>query len=74
MGLSNAHIVGEEDHVELGAFGGLRKLAVVSDVDARVGLRFFVPPGRDMVSCWIEECSKSHFLLRNGHGVLRQAK
>ena len=44
MGLPHADIVGEKDHVELGALGGLRQFAVMRDIDAGVGLRFFVPP------------------------------
>ncbi len=39
LGLAHADVVGEEDHVELGALGGLRDLDVVLEVDAGVGLR-----------------------------------
>jgi hypothetical protein len=57
MGLSDAYVVGQKDHVELAAFGSLRELSVMLEIDTGVGLRFIVPPRRDVMSRRIEERS-----------------
>ena len=63
--LAHAEIVGEEDHVELAALGGLRDLDVVLEVDAGVGLRLRMAPRRDMVAGRIEEGAEPKLACRS---------
>jgi hypothetical protein len=55
VGLAHTGVVGEEDHVELGALGGLRDFDVMLEIDAGVGLRLGMPPGGDMMTGRVEE-------------------
>ena len=77
MGFAHADIIGKEDHVELGALGGLRQFAIMRDIDAGVGLGLGVPPGRDVVAGRVEKRAEPHFLFRIvalciRHGDLRR--
>src|SRR5215470_15932237 len=67
MGAAYAHVVGEEHEIELRAFGGLRQLDVVLEVDAGVGLRVGVAPRGHMVAGRIEEGSEPHLAWASAH-------
>src|SRR5262245_63116032 len=70
MGAPHAHVVGEEHEVELGAFGGLRQLDVVPEVDAGVGLGVGVAPRRHVVAGRVEEGAEPHVALASAHDIL----
>src|SRR5262249_40960572 len=70
MGAPNATVDGEEHEVELGAFGGLRQLDVVAEVDAGVGLRVGMAPRRHVVAGRIEEGPEPHLALASAHDIL----
>src|SRR4029078_4370212 len=67
LGIAHADVVGQEDHVELAALGGLRDLDVMFEVDAGVGLCARRPPRRDMVAGGVEEGAEAELGGRSGH-------
>ena len=68
MRLAHADVVGEEDHVELAALRRARDLGVVGKIDPGVGLRVWVPPGRDMVAGGIEKSAEPELAFLPWHG------
>ena len=65
--LAHPEIVGEKDHVELGALGRLRHFHIVLEIDASVGLRARMPPGRDMMTGRIEKGAESELTFALAH-------
>lgn len=64
---ADAHPVGDEEHVELAALGGVQELAVVSEVQAAVRAGRGVPPGGDVVTGGQEEGSQTERTACHAH-------
>ena len=58
--LPHGHTVGQEDHIKSGAFGCLRQVLKMREVQTSVGVRARMPPGRDVMAIGVQEGSQFH--------------
>ena len=69
MGLADAEIVRQKDHVEFAAFSGASYVEIVCKVDAGVGLRARMPPRGDVMPRRVEKGAEPHLAFA-AHSLL----